>query len=182
MGRMTTDQSNPVKVYHSLWKNALLAIACFLFALSGWFLVTSSGTGWSEKVLIEIFGILFFGLGGIIITVLTIYQRFRRIPYLIIYDDRLEFYRQVQRKYYTINFSDVRKFRFYKWHSLHLIAVDYYKSAYRNKFMEASERKQRLMMFNANITGAVENIFANNLTMKGKEICNLLNARLDRGK
>lgn len=45
-------------------------------------------------------------------------------------------------------------------------------------YEDSSSFKQSLMNFNFNHTGAIENIPVVNLTMKGKDICILLNRRL----
>lgn len=45
-------------------------------------------------------------------------------------------------------------------------------------YEDSSSFKQSLMNFNFNQTRAIENIPVVNLTMKGKDICDLLNRRL----
>lgn len=67
-----------------------------------------------------------------------------------------------------------------KIHSTKLIAVDYKVTPLIHKLEESSGFMQRLMAFNFNASGAIESLPADNLTMKGKEICNILNGRLNK--
>ncbi len=60
-----------------------------------------------------------------------------------------------------------------------MIAVDYKTAPLIHKFDGASDLKQNIMNFNFNEIGAIENIPVHNLTMKGKDICDILNRRLN---
>ena len=108
----------------------------------------------------------------------VLYNWIRHIPLLKIFDDRIELYKQYKGVYYSIDFSDVRKFRFVKNRNFKTIAVDYKTISLKRKLEESPGFMQSLMGFNFKETGAIENIPAGNLTMKGKDVCDLLNARL----
>ena len=110
----------------------------------------------------------------------TLYNKIRHIPLLIIYEDRLELYEQRKGTYRAIHFADVKRFRLIKIHSTKLIAVDYKVTPLIHKVEESSGFMQRLMAFNFKVSGAIESLPADNLTMKGKEICGILNGRLNK--
>lgn len=49
-----------------------------------------------------------------------------------------------------------------------------------HKLEESSGFMQRMMTFNFNVSGAIESLPADNLTMRGEEICDILNGRLNK--
>ena len=167
-----------IRIYQSLWKNMLLVALCLAFAVVGYMIIRDDDCGLVKKMLGGWLNIIFFGGGGLFIAAITIHNRIRHIPLLVIYEERLELYEQRKGWYYSINFADVGKFRFVNGSSLKMIAVDYKASPLIHKFEESSGFKQGLMKYNFNETGAIENIPVVNLTMKGKEICDLLNRHL----
>lgn len=168
------------RIYQSLWKNMLWAAVCFAFAAAGCLLVQSVYADWSTKVFGGWLCIIFFGGGGLFLILTTLYNRIRHIPFLIIYEDKLELYEQRKNTYHTIHFTDVECFRLIKIHSTKLIAVDYKVIPLKNKLEKSSGFMQRLMAFNFKVSGAIESLSADNLTMKGKEICDILNERLNK--
>ena len=109
---------------------------------------------------------------------MTLYNLITRIPFLIIYDDRLDIYEQRKRTYRTIYFKDVVQFRQFSIYSNKYIAIDYCTKPLMRKMEESSCLTKRVMKFNASVTGAIESIPVQNLTMRGKEICNTLNNRM----
>ena len=58
------------------------------------------------------------------------------------------------------------------------IAIDYCTVPLMRKMDNASCLTQRMMIFNVSVSGAIESILVQNLTMRGKEICNTLNNRM----
>lgn len=128
--------------------------------------------------------VIFFGGGGLILGVTTLYNAINRIPYLIIYDDRVEQYVQFKAGYNTIYLADIKSFRLIKINSTMQIAIDY-KDPYLLKKMKSRSTSgivKKLMAFNFYVTGAIETIYVSNLIMKENDICNLLNERLKRQK
>ena len=166
-----------IRIYQSLRKNMLWAILCFVFALGGYFILTDASTSWPTKVLGGGLGIIFFGGGGLFLILSTVYNRIRLI---IIHEDRLELYIQVKGNYHTINFVDVERFRSIKIQSTKLIAVDYKVTSLIHKIEKSSPFTQRMMTFNFDVTRAIESLPADNLTMNGKKICDILNEHLNK--
>lgn len=177
-----TDKTNAaeIRIYQSLWKNALLAAGCLAFSVVGCTIIRDNYCDLATKILGGWLSVIFFGGCGLFLTVTILYNRIRHIPFLIIYEDRLELYEQRKGSYYTISFANVRKFRLVSLYSSKMISVDYKTIPLIHKVEESSDFKQRLMTFNFKKTGAIENILVANLTMKGKEICDLLNWRLKK--
>lgn len=104
--------------------------------------------------------------------------RFAIYHILIIYKDKLEFYVLFRGTYYTINFADVERFRVTRIFGSKQITIDYKTSPLANKYEEASSFRQSFLKFNLNVLGAIESIPAEGLTMRGKDICDILNEHL----
>ncbi len=96
------------------------------------------------------------------------------------HEDRLELYIQVKGTYHTIYFTDVKRFRLIKIQSTKLIAVDYKITSLIHKVDKSSASTQRMMTFNFAVSGAIEGLPAENLTMNGKKICDILNEHLNK--
>ena len=175
-----TDNTNikEIRIYHSLWKSMLLTIGCFVFAAGGIFILHDVNTSWPTKVFGGIGSMVFFGCGGIFMFMLTLYNIITRMPFLIIYDDRFDIYEQRKRNYRTVYFRDVNHFRLISIYSNKFIAIDYREMPLLHKMEESSGLIQRMMKFNVSVSGAIESILVQNLTMSGKTICNILNERL----
>ena len=150
--KQTDKNIKEIRIYHSLWKNILLTVGCFAFAAGGYFILHDANTSWPTKVFGGIGSMVFFGCGGMLVFMMTLYNITTHIPFLIIHDDRLDIYEQRKRTYRTIYLM--------------------------RKMENASCLTQRMMKFNVSVSGAIESILVQNLTMRGKEICNTLNNRM----
>lgn len=167
-----------IKIYQSFWKNILVVVGCLIFVVIGCFMVQDVHCSFVKRIVGGWLGIIFFGGGGLGVLISTLYNRIRHIPLLIIYEDKVEQYVPRKRSYQTIKFVDVERFRLIKIHSNKLIAVDYKNVPMMNRIEESSGLMQRVMRFNLSVVGAVEALPAENLTMKGKDICDILNGHL----
>ena len=174
-----TDKNSEIRIYQGVWKNTFYAICCLAFAIVGYLIIINPSTKWPTKIFGGLLNMIFFGGASALFFAMASHKRIRRIPFLIIYADRLGIYKQRNGDYHTINYADVKKFRLVKIHSSKMIAVDYKTAPLIHKFDGASDLKQNIMNFNFNEIGAIENIPVHNLTMKGKEICDILNRRLN---
>ena len=176
--KQTDKNIKEIRIYHSLWKNILLTVGCFAFAAGGYFILHDANTSWPTKVFGGIGSMVFFGCGGMLVFMMTLYNITTHIPFLIIHDDRLDIYEQRKRTYRTIYFKDVERFRLISIYSNNYIAIDYCTVPLMRKMDNASCLTQRMMIFNVSVSGAIESILVQNLTMRGKEICNTLNNRM----
>ncbi len=103
--KQTDKNIKEIRIYHSLWKNILLTVGCFAFAAGGYFILHDANTSWPTKVFGGIGSMVFFGCGGMLIFMMTLYNITTHIPFLIIHDDRLDIYEQRKRTYRTIYFN-----------------------------------------------------------------------------
>ena len=116
-----------IKIYQSCRKNLLLFLCCMLFAVGGVYLITDEDEScrFVIKFIVCWLSLIFFGGVGSFLGVTTLYNTIKRIPYLIIYDDRVEHYVQFKAGYNTIYLADVKSFRLIKINSTMQIAIDY---------------------------------------------------------
>lgn len=173
-----------IKIYQSYWKNLLLFLCCMLFAVGGVDMITdgTESRKFVIKIIVGCLGVIFFGGGGLFLGVITLYNTIKRIPYLIIYEDRVEQYVQFKAAYDTIYYADVKSFRLININGAMHIAIDY-KDPYilkKQKSKTTSGIVKRLMAYNFKVTGGIATIYVSNLSMKGEDICRLLNERLER--
>lgn len=161
-----------IKIYQSCWKNLWLILGCMLFTVGGIYMITDESCRLVNKIIGGWLGVIFFGGGGLWLAVTTLYNAVKRIPYLVIYEDAR----------YTIYFADVQRFRLIKISSSKQIAIDYKRTHFLKKMKSktTSGIVKKLMTFNFLVSGAIESIYVSNLSMKGEDICRLLNERLKR--
>lgn len=173
-----------IKIYQSFWKNLWLILGCILFTIGGIYMITDESCRLVNKIVGGWLGVIFWGGGGLWLAVTTLYNAIRRIPYLTIYDDRVEQYVQWKATHYTVYFADVQRFRLIKISSSKQITIDYKRPHFLKKMKSKSTSGivKKLMTFNLRVSGAIESIYVSNLSMKGEDICRLLNERLKRQK
>lgn len=116
-----------IKIYQSCRKNLLLFLCCMLFVVGGVYMIIDEDEScrFVIKFIVCWLSVIFWGGGGLFLGVTTLYNAIKRIPYLIIYDDRGEQYVQFTAAYNTIYFADVKCFRLIKINSTMQIAIDY---------------------------------------------------------
>ncbi len=171
-----------VVIDHSIWKSLLLGIVCLIFVTMGLFFISDVNSNGITKIIGGWLNVLFFGIGGLFYIVTVFYRKIHGIPFLVIYADKLDCCTSIGRKRHTIYFKDVERFRPIKVSASEQIAIDYKTTFIQNKFASArtSRITEYLLSFNYKQTGAIESIPADNLNIKGKEICDILNERVRR--
>lgn len=173
-----TPKSSEIRVYQSPRKNLLLAFGCLAFAALGCLIIRDDTCDSTTKLLGGWLGVLFFGGGGLLVFAVTVFNWMRHIPFLIIDEDKVQFYVQSKRTYYPIRFADVKGFRMIRIYGSSQIAIDYKNASLLHKMDESSVLKQTVMAFNMKKIGAIESIPAFGLIMKGKDLLRLLNERV----
>ena len=162
---------NEINVYHSVWKNAITVIVCLAMAGLGIFAaLQKGGMPW-----IVWMGIVFFGLGGLFMAYMVVKEMITHRPFLIITDG---FVRMNSGKGYEIRYDDVDAFFMTRVWSAKMIGITYKKEIEARKMEEAKEVVRAVRRFNTQIAATPEAIPAYDLTMKPKEIIELLNERL----
>lgn len=141
-----------IKIYQSVWKHMLVAIACLGCAIGAWLMVTSTGSSGPAKVA-GCVGVIFFGGGGLLYATTTLYNWMRHIPFFIIYENRVEIYQPFKLTYHTIPLADVKRFRLITINSVKFIAVDYTTASLTHKLAKTSSLKHRMMAFNVEASG-----------------------------
>lgn len=162
---------NEIKIYHSVWKNAITIISCLAFAGLGIFAgLRKGGMPWIVWMAIAI-----FALGGLFMAYMVVKEKIAHQPFLIITD---EYVRMNSGKGYDIRYADVDAFFMTRVWSAKMIGIAYKKEIEARKMEDAKDVGRAVRRFNAKIAGTPEAIPANDLTMKPKEIIEILNERL----
>ena len=162
---------NEIKIYHSVWKNAITVIACLAMAVLGIFAsLHKGGMPWIVWI-----AIVFFGLGGLFMAYLVVKEKITHRPFLVITDEAV---RINSGKGWEIRFADVDSFFLTRIGSAKMAGITYRKEIEARKMEEAKDVGRAVRRFNTKIAGTSEAIPVNDLTMKPKEILELLNERL----
>lgn len=169
-----------VAIYMSIWKSLIVGMGSLILAARGVYWVSAVSGNDDIAIIMGWAGILFFGAGGLLYILATLYMNIFRIPYFIIYTDRLEYYMPTKRKYHTIYFKDVERFHLMKLSYSIQVAVDYKPAFIKNTFdsENTSFVKKHLMSFQYKHIETIQAFPTVHLDMKGKEICDILNEHL----
>ena len=165
-----------IKIYRSVWRNALLILCCLAFA-AGSVLILLDG---NEKPLMVIIaawiGILFFGLGGLFVAYLVLKEQLTRTPYLVITDEKVI---MNAGKPWEASFADVEIFFLIRVSTARMIGVKYKKNIEAQRLDNTGQWGRAARNFSLKLTGAQESIGAVGLTIKPQVLCDLLNERLE---
>ena len=165
-----------IKIYRSVWRNALLILCCLAFA-AGSVLILLDG---NEKPLMVIIaawiGILFFGLCGLFVAYLVLKEQLTRTPYLVITDKKVI---MNAGKPWEASFADVEIFFLTRVSTAWMIGVKYKKSIEDQRLDNAGQWGRAVRNFNVKVAGAQESIAADGLKIKPQVLCDLLNERLE---
>ena len=166
-----------IKIYRSVWRNALLILCCLAFA-AGSVLILLDG---NEKPLMVIIaawiGILFFGLGGLFVAYLVLKELLTRTPYLVITDEKVIMNGE---KLWEASFADVEIFFLIRVSTARMIGVKYKKNIEAQRLDNAGQWGRAARNFSLKLTGAQESIAADGLMVKPQVLCDLLNERLEK--
>ena len=162
-----------IRVYHSLWKTGILILVCFAFAALGLhtLIVHPEKSGFVFWL-----GLLFFGLGGIFMLWLILRERITGKPYYLVTDESVIMNSGL--KAWEIRFADVESFFLVG----KMIGIRYNKDKEIQKMEDASGLGRLVRRFNQRIGNAQEHLYVSGMTMKPKELCDLLNERVKKVK
>ena len=165
-----------IKIYRSVWRNALLILCCLAFA-AGSVLILLDG---NEKPLMVIIaawiGILFFGLGGLFVAYLVLKEQLALTPYLVITDEKVIMNGE---KLWEASFADVEIFFLIRVSTARMIGVKYKKNIEAQRLDNTGQWGRAARNFSLKLTGAQESIAADGLMVKPQVLCDLLNERLE---
>ena len=158
-----------IRIYHSLWKNGLLILVCFAFAGLG---VHSLIVHPEKNGIVFWLGLLFFGLGGLFMLWLILRERITDKPYYVVTDESVTMNSGL--KAWEVRFADVERF----FLAGKMIGIRYNKDREIQKMEDASMLGRIIRRFNQRIGDSQEHLYVSNMTMKPKELCDLLNERV----
>lgn len=162
-----------IRVYLSPWKNAPVILICFAFAALGLHTLILH----PEKSGLWLWlGLLFFGLGGIFMLWLILRERITGKPYYVVTDESVTMNSGL--KAWEVRFDDVDRFFLVG----KMIGIRYRKDREIQKMEDASGLGRLVRRFNQRIGGSQEQLYVSNMTMKPKELCDLLNERVKKVK
>jgi len=165
-----------IKIYRSVWRNALLILCCLAFA-AGSVLILLDGNEKPLKVIIAAWtGILFFGMGGLFVAYLVLKELLTRTPYLVITDEKVIMNGE---KLWEASFADVEIFFLIRVSTARMIGVKYKKNIEAQRLDNTGQWGRAARNFSLKLTGAQESIGAVGLTVKPQVLCDLLNERLE---
>lgn len=148
------------------------------FAVGGYFIIVHNDDADARKYIAGWLGIIFFGGGALTVVGISIYNKIRNIPFLIIRRDSVEMYVQKKGEYEVMDFSEIDGFRYIRFGHLKMIAVDFDEDVLEARFKDSSKIVRKMVRINMDYTGAAMNIPTDNLTMKGGDIYTILTDRL----
>ncbi len=170
--------NDEIRIYQNVWKNMRIALVCLVFAVAGYFMIFYNDDAGAKEYIAGWLGIIFFGGGALTVVGISIYNKIRNIPFLIIRRDSVEMYVQKKGEYEVMDFSEIDGFRYIRFGRLRMIAVDFYEDALKARFKDSSKIVRKMVRINMDYTGAAMNIPTDNLTMKGGDIYTILTDRL----
>lgn len=166
-----------IKIYRSVWRNALLILCCLAFA-AGSVLILLDGNEKPLTVIIAAWiGILFFGMGGLFVAYLVLKELLTRTPYLVITDEKVIMNGE---KLWEASFADVEIFFLTRVSTARMIGVKYKKNIEAQRLDNAGQWGRAARNFSLKLTGAQESIAADGLMVKPQVLCDLLNERLEK--
>ena len=136
---------NEIKIYSSLWKRLLLFFSCLVFvAIVIFELFVIRDINVYEKAVL-IFGLFFFGLGGLYLLTLTIKEKIYHIPFLLINEDGLIINKLKKQK---ILFKQVKSFSLINVSGAKQIGVHYKSSVEYRKYKKSNRIKRQILNMN----------------------------------
>lgn len=177
---MIHEEQPEIAVYYSPWKNLRVFIVCAVFTLAFVLMIIDNNPRYAGIKLWAWIGLVFVAGTGLVIFANMFYMLMKHIPYIKIFDDRMEYYISAQKKYKAVYFKGVEGFRLVNMSRTEFITIDYKPEVLNEKYEspKTSGFKKWLFSFNNSYTGAIEAMPASMFKMQAKEICDILNERV----
>lgn len=159
-----------IKVYESYWKSDTDLAWSLTICIWAVYAILKSGYEYSGMILLGMFG--FF-------VVINILKRIWRKPRLIVYDSAVKVNTSEP---WSVLFNDVESFYPTRYNGQDVIGVRYKQGTelWKPEDEILDSRKSRVRYPENLHPGKPYEIYANGLEMKGQQLCDLLNQRLDR--
>ena len=151
-----------------------MGIGGLVFAVMIILILRSSRAG---NVIIGYIGIAFFGLGGLALIYWALKERLTGRPFLTITDEGIIY--NGGWKQYDIRFADVNSFVLLGGRQNMFIGIRFKRGVERQKMEDANFIGRLARKFNLAVSGTQESISLSCVPMKAKELCDILNERLN---
>ena len=168
-----------IKIHLSVWRTLLLTLVCAAFVAMAFMMIAHpSSSRWNPIFLqvVGVIGILFSGLGLIVIPSMMIRERITGQAYITITDK--SFIVRGSKAFIT-NFSDVEAFEIVEIGKQKFISIHYKPDVEIQKLEDASLLGRLTRRFNTNLTGAQEHLTTTGTNIKTEELFEILNERLN---
>lgn len=166
-----------IRIYNSVWRMLLLILTSFAFVAASFFMLNDPRIEGGFYVVIGWLGIVFFGLGGLLMLYAILKERLTGKPFLTITDEAVIMEGMKQT---VIRFADVKSFEVVNMGNQKFVSVHYKPDVELQKLDEANTLDRSLRKLNRRLVNAQENISTTEISMKAEELCDLLNRRLNR--
>lgn len=162
-----------IEIYRSRKKNIIILLVCIAFVCVCVYLTEKDKiariVGW--------IGIAFFGACAVALLYAFLRERLLHKPFLVITDSEVRM--DGGFKLHSFRFSEVERFIWANVNDVLFITAVLNERAERRKMTDASPAGRFFHRANIRLTGGMENIQADNLTVKPNELFDMLNQRLE---
>ena len=163
-----------IRIYHSLWRTLLLVLCAAAFTYAGVTMLIDPRVNLFMK-LIAVIGVVFFGLGSLLMLFILIRERLAHQAFMTI-TDKCVIVRGAQA--FVVNFSDVEAFEMIHVGSQKFVAIHYKPNVEVQKMEDASFLGRMTRRLNTSVGGAQEHLGTTGMNMKIEELFYILNERL----
>ena len=175
-----------IRIYHTLWKNLVFLIFCFVFVTICFWTIKQGSTqelnliSWKEPtqmlVWISWAGVVFFGCGGLLYLYFLLKEFITHTPFYIITSDAIKVCHGL--KPYEIRFADVESFFLTSVTDTKIIGIKYNRDAEIRKQEDSNAIVRLIRGMNKKVSGTSEALGATGLSVKPQQLCDLLNEHL----
>lgn len=162
-----------LKIYHSVWRDLLILLGGLILCALMVFLICHPKNIF--HLIIGWVGVVFTGLGCIIILFDRVIRLISGQPFMKITDKEIIFYGMGQT---VIKFDDVESFSVAETNNQNYIVIHYKPHVERSKMDKAGKFSRFIRSVNYTLVGGQEAFSTVGTCIKAQELCNLLNQRL----
>ena len=159
----------------------LISFLCVLLGLVAFRMAMSKGWSCFRDIFMSVSGVAFFFI-GLFLIIYIFYPYIYHIPVFEICEDRIRMHSLFKKKHVDLMFEDVENFQLYSYKHNKQIRIIYTNSGYSKLVEKSSIVKKKLIKFNVGLTGTVGSLNVSNMSMKPKEVCEILTEQLRQYK
>ena len=167
---------NEVRIYHTPWGGRIwwaILVSLGFVGLFVWLIVDDPALRGDWRFW---FALIFFGLMTLFFPLVALWERLLGRPAVVVMADKVVCTALWRRSEYR--FDEVKRFKLTQMSGQEFIAVHFDKQEEQRRLQDASKMGRAVRRLNIGMVGVQESIAASGLTMKPRELCNLLNRRV----